>query len=140
MNYKTVVITRTGGPEVLQVVEKELCAPSTGEARVKVLAVSVTRPDVAVRRGESLYSGTPLVQKIPFTPGYSIIGDVDAVGEGVDSVSVGDRVGALTVTGGYSEYIEDWAVLFKLLEEGKIKPVIGGRFPILEAAKANELM
>ena len=34
----------------------------------------------------------------------------------------------------------DWATLFKLLEEGKIKPIIAARFPILEAAKANELL
>jgi len=33
-----------------------------------------------------------------------------------------------------------WATLFKLLEEGKIKPVIAQKFPILEAAKANELL
>jgi NADPH:quinone reductase-like Zn-dependent oxidoreductase len=37
-------------------------------------------------------------------------------------------------------FMEDWAVLFRLLEEGKIKPVIAARFPILEAAKANELL
>jgi NADPH:quinone reductase-like Zn-dependent oxidoreductase len=35
---------------------------------------------------------------------------------------------------------EDWLVLFKLLEEGQIKPIIAERFPILEAAKANELL
>ena len=35
-------------------------------------------------------------------------------------------------------FLEDWAKLFKLLEEGKIKPVIADKFPILEAAKANE--
>jgi NADPH:quinone reductase-like Zn-dependent oxidoreductase len=35
---------------------------------------------------------------------------------------------------------EDWAELFKLLEEGKIRPVIAAKFPILEAAKANELL
>jgi NADPH:quinone reductase-like Zn-dependent oxidoreductase len=37
-------------------------------------------------------------------------------------------------------FLEDWATLFKLLEDGKIKPVIAARFPILEAAKANELL
>lgn len=35
---------------------------------------------------------------------------------------------------------EDWAALFKLLKEGKIQPIIAGRFPILEAARANELL
>ena len=38
-------------------------------------------------------------------PGYAVIGDVDAIGEGVSEVAVGDRVGALTVTGGYAEVL-----------------------------------
>lgn len=37
-------------------------------------------------------------------------------------------------------FMEDWAKLFKLLEEGEIKPIIAAKFPILEAAKANELL
>ena len=37
-------------------------------------------------------------------------------------------------------FLEDWAALFKLLEEGKIDPVIAARFPILEASKANALL
>jgi len=37
-------------------------------------------------------------------------------------------------------YLEDWATLFRLLEEGKIQPVIAARFPILEAAQANALL
>ena len=37
-------------------------------------------------------------------------------------------------------FMEDLPLLFKLLEEGKIKPVISQKFPILEAAKANQLL
>jgi NADPH:quinone reductase-like Zn-dependent oxidoreductase len=37
-------------------------------------------------------------------------------------------------------FLEDWATLFKLLEEGQIKPIIAAKFPILEAAQANELL
>ncbi len=37
-------------------------------------------------------------------------------------------------------YLEDWAALFKLLEEGQIRPVIEKKFPILEAAQANALL
>jgi NADPH:quinone reductase-like Zn-dependent oxidoreductase len=58
-----------------------------------------------VRTGEALYTDTPLGHKIPFVPGYAIIGDVDAVGLGVTEVAVGDRVGAMTVVGGYTEYL-----------------------------------
>lgn len=105
MKYRSVIVTRPGGPEVLQVVENDLRPPSAGEARIKVLAAAVCRPDITVRTGESLYSGTPLGHKAPFVPGYSIIGTVDAVGEGVAEVAVGDRVGALTVVGGYTEYL-----------------------------------
>jgi NADPH:quinone reductase-like Zn-dependent oxidoreductase len=35
-------------------------------------------------------------------------------------------------------FLEDWAALFNLLEEGKIKPIIATRYPILDAAKANQ--
>ena len=105
MNYRSVVAKRFGGPEVLQVMENELRMPAAGEVRIRVLAASVCRPDITSRRGEGLYSGTRLGQKTPFVPGYSVIGDVDAIGDGVRDVAVGDRVAALTVVGGYSEYL-----------------------------------
>jgi NADPH:quinone reductase-like Zn-dependent oxidoreductase len=105
MTYKSIVVTRTGGPEVLQIVENDLRAPKAGEVRIKVLAAPVCRPDVTVRTGQALYSGTPLGKKPPFVPGYAVIGDVDAVGEGVSAVAAGDRVGVLTVVGGYTEVL-----------------------------------
>ena len=100
MTYKSIIATRRGGPEVLQVSENELRAPTAGEARVRVLAVGVGRTDINYRYGYS-----PFSPKIPFTPGYEIVGVVDAVGEGVTSVKVGDRVAALTGYGGYSEMV-----------------------------------
>ncbi len=45
-----------------------------------------------------------------------------------------------THRGDIDVFKEDWAKLFKLLEQGQIKPSIAGKFPILEAAKANELL
>jgi len=105
MKYKSLRVNRHGGPEVLEVVEHELRPPAKGEVRIKVLAAAVSRPDVTVRRGEALYSGTWLGQKLPFTPGYAVIGDVDAVGKTVRNVAVGARVGVLTVIGGYTEYL-----------------------------------
>ena len=100
MKYKSVVVTKRGGPEVLQVIENDLRMPSAGEARVKILATPVCLPDVEARYGRS-----PFSLKIPFVPGYAIIGVVDAIGEGVTHTAVGDRVAALTTLGGYAEYI-----------------------------------
>lgn len=90
MVYRNVVVSRTGSSDVLQVVENELRAPREGEARIKVLTAAVSRPDITVRTGQSLYGGTPLGQKVPFVAGYAVIGDVDAVGVGVTSVAIGD--------------------------------------------------
>lgn len=105
MKYHSISVTRYGGPEVLQVIEHDLRAPAAGEVRLKVLAAAVCRPDVSVRTGEALYAGTPLGHKPPFVPGYAVIGVVDALGAGVSGVAVGDRVGVLTVVGGYTEYL-----------------------------------
>ncbi len=105
MKYKSLRVTRHGGPEVLEVVEHELRPPARGEVRIKVLAAAVSRPDVTVRRGEALYGGTWLGQKLPFTPGYAVIGDVETAGDNVRTVAVGARVGVLTVIGGYTEYL-----------------------------------
>jgi NADPH:quinone reductase-like Zn-dependent oxidoreductase len=100
MQYKSVMVTRRGGPEALQIVEKELRAPGPGEVRTRILTTAVVQDDVAVRRGNR-----PFLPKPPFVPGYSILGVVDALGEGVASVAVGDRVAALTQYGGHAEYI-----------------------------------
>ena len=100
MKYKSIVVTRRGGPEALQIIENDLRSPSAGEARIRVLATPVCGPDVQAR-----YGHTPIAPRIPFVPGYAVIGSVDAVGAGVTRAAVGDRVAALTVFGGYAEYI-----------------------------------
>jgi NADPH:quinone reductase-like Zn-dependent oxidoreductase len=105
MKYKSVIATRLGPPDVLQVVENDLRPPLAGEVCIEVLAASVCRPDITVRTGEALYSGTPLGKKPPFVPGYAVIGNVEAVGDGVTEAAIGDRVGVLTVVGGYTEYL-----------------------------------
>jgi NADPH:quinone reductase-like Zn-dependent oxidoreductase len=94
-----VVITGLGGPEVLKWVEEYLPTPRAGEVCVRILAAGVAFADVLMRRG--LYPGTP---KFPFAPGYDIVGEVDALGDGVSHFKIGQRVAALTMIGGYSGY------------------------------------
>lgn len=100
MSYKSVIVTRKGSPEVLKVVENEMHEPLSGEVRIKVLATSVGGTDIGYRKGELAF--TP---KIPFVPGYEILGLVDAVGKDVNNVTLGDQVAALIGHGGYTEYI-----------------------------------
>lgn len=100
MKYKSIVVTQRGGPEVLQIIENELRPPTINEARIKVLATGVGRTDINYR-----YGLPPFAPKTPFVPGYEIMGIVEAIGEGVTRVAVGDRVAALTGQGGYSERV-----------------------------------
>jgi NADPH:quinone reductase-like Zn-dependent oxidoreductase len=100
MKYKSVIATKRGGPEVLQVVENELREPASREVRIRVLAAPVCLPDVTARYGQ-----TPFCPRAPFTPGYAVIGMIDATGKDVTNVSAGDRVAALTAFGGYAEYL-----------------------------------
>lgn len=100
MKYKSVILTKRGGPEVLKIVENEAVPPKDNEVLIKVLACGVGRTDIAMR-----YGYYPFAPKIPFVPGYEIVGIIEAVGPKVTKFQIGDRVAALTVYGGYSEYI-----------------------------------
>ena len=94
-----VVITGVGGPEVLKLVEEELPTPGPREVRVKVLAAGVAFADVLMRH--KLYPAAP---PFPFAPGYDIVGEIDAIGDGIGEFQLRQRVAALTMVGGYSQY------------------------------------
>lgn len=100
MRNTRVVATRYGGPEVLRVAEEECPVPQTGEVRVRVLAAGVALPDVMAREG--VHPETP---RVPFTPGWDLVGVVDAVGAGVAGVTPGQLVAAMPIRGAYSEFI-----------------------------------
>ena len=100
MKYQRVLITRPGGPEVLQIVKEELPEPRPGQVRIKTLAAGVSYADLLMREG--VHPETP---RLPFTPGWDVVGVVDKLGAGVTSLEVGQMVTALPVTGGYAEFI-----------------------------------
>jgi NADPH2:quinone reductase len=97
---QAVMLTKKGGPEVLEVVELPLPEPGAGEIRVRVRATGVGATDITMRRGSY-----PYAPHIPFVPGYESLGIVDAVGAGVTSLREGDRVCALLVYGGYATHV-----------------------------------
>jgi NADPH:quinone reductase-like Zn-dependent oxidoreductase len=96
-----VVVTRHGGPEVLQVVAEELPEPGPGEARVRVQAAGISAYDLMHRRSGSL-PGTP---SVPYTPGEDVVGVVDKLGEGVSALDRGKTVAGYPRGGGYAEFI-----------------------------------
>jgi NADPH:quinone reductase-like Zn-dependent oxidoreductase len=97
---KAVVITRHGAPEVLKVEERPDPPVRAGEVRVAVKAAGINFADLMARSG--VYPDAPAP---PCVIGYEVAGEVESVGEGVDSHSVGDRVIAGTRFGGYAELV-----------------------------------
>ena len=97
---RAVVLTGTGGPEVLQVLERPDPAVGPGEVRIAVKAAGINFADTLARVG--LYPDAP---KRPCVLGYEVAGEVEAVGEGVSAHAVGDRVIAGTRFGGQAELV-----------------------------------
>jgi synaptic vesicle membrane protein VAT-1 len=97
---RAVVITRHGGPEVLRVEERPDPPVGAGEVRVAVRAAGINFADLMARAG--VYPDAP---DPPCVIGYEVAGEVESVGEGVDSTSVGDRVMAGTRFGGHAELV-----------------------------------
>src|SRR3954451_3894470 len=87
--------------EVMKLEEVPQPEPQAGEVRLRVHAAALNFPDVLMCRGE--YQVKPA---LPFTPGAEVAGVVDALGEGVTGVAVGDRVLAIPNfgNGGFTEY------------------------------------
>jgi len=100
VKHARVIVTRYGGPEVLEVIEEERPEPKPGEVRVRVLAAGVSLPDVLMRAG--IHPETP---PLPFTPGWDLVGDVDRLGDGVTGIAPGERVAALPIHGAYVEFV-----------------------------------
>ena len=102
MNSHSVVVARRGGPEVLEYMPVDLVEPGPGEVRVRSEACGISSYDAMLRRYK--FPGAP---KPPYTPGEDVVGFVDAVGDGVTTPLVGDRVAAWTFgdAGCYAEHV-----------------------------------
>ncbi|MEU2731626.1 NADP-dependent oxidoreductase [Streptomyces griseoviridis] len=106
---KAIVFDAFGGTEVLHEAEIDVPEPGPGQVRVQVRAVGVNPVDGKIRSGimEAIFPTT-----LPAVPGGEIAGIVNAVGEGVDQLKVGDEVLGWSDTGSYAQYaLADPAVL-----------------------------
>ena len=99
MKHTRIIVTQYGGPDALQVLEEERPEPTRGEVRVRVLAAGVSLPDVMAREG--IHPETP---RVPFTPGWDLVGVVDQLGDGASGMEPGQIVAALPISGAYAEY------------------------------------
>jgi NADPH2:quinone reductase len=97
--YRAIQLKGKGGLEQLQEMELPLELPKAGQIRIRVRASGVGYTDIMKRKGSY-----PFSPPFPFVDGYEVVGDVDAIGEGVAGFSVGQRVCALTVHGAWAEF------------------------------------
>jgi NADPH2:quinone reductase len=98
--YRAVMLTKKGGPEVLQVVELPIEPPGPGQLRIRVRAAGVGSTDLIMLTGKYRYA-----PKMPFVPGYEVAGVVEAIGAGIKGFDIGQRVASLSVYGGFAELL-----------------------------------
>ena len=123
MRHTRIIVTHYGGPDALQVVEEECPEPKARGVRVRVLAAGVSLPDIIAREG--VHPETP---KVPFTPGWDLVGVVDRLGNGVSGIEPGQTVAALPIHGAYAEFV--------CLPQRELVPVPSG----LDVAEAVSLI
>ena len=94
-----VEMTAPGDASVMRIGTGPAPRPKLGEVLIRVQAAGVNRPDIQQRRGA--YPPPPDASPIL---GLEVAGEVAALGAGVDTLAVGDKVAALVNGGGYAEY------------------------------------
>jgi len=116
--YRAIQLKGKGGLDQLEEVELPLEPPKNGEVRIRVRASGVGATDILKRTGRY-----PFRPPFPFVEGYEVLGEVDAVGEGVRGFAPGDRVCALTVYGAWAQYLtraaEDFVPVPDGLDDGE---------------------
>jgi NADPH:quinone reductase-like Zn-dependent oxidoreductase len=124
MNATEIVLPGAVEPEDLQVSTRELPEPEPDQAVVRVEATGVSFAEQQMRRGK-YYDQPPF----PFVPGYDLVGVVERLGDGADGdLAVGQRVAALTKTGGWADRV--------VLDTAELVPVPRG----VDAAAAETVV
>src|SRR5271166_1617538 len=87
---KAVVFEKLGGPEVMKIVEVPRPEAKPGTVLIKVRAAGINFADTLFRQGQYV-----MQPQLPDTPGLEAAGEIEAVGQGVTNLKVGQRVAAL---------------------------------------------
>ncbi|WP_026451935.1 NAD(P)H-quinone oxidoreductase [Aequorivita capsosiphonis] len=99
---KAIHITKSGGPEVLQMKETPRPKPQKSQVLIKVKAAGVNRSDVVTRKNTNTYGKN---SEETIIPGLEVSGEIIEIGETVTDKKIGDKVCALIASGGYAEYV-----------------------------------
>jgi putative PIG3 family NAD(P)H quinone oxidoreductase len=121
---KAILITRKGGPEVLEMHQLPAPVPAAGEVLIRVTAAGLNRSDI-YSRSSVAYGGNTALD----IPGLEVSGHIEACGPDTTRWKKGDAVCALVTGGGYAEYVA--------VPEGQCLPVPNG-LSLIEAAALPE--
>jgi NADPH2:quinone reductase len=116
VKYTRIIVTHYGGPDALCAIQEDCPEPKHGEVRVRVLAAGVSLPDVMAREG--IHPETP---RVPFTPGWDLVGVAEKLGDGVAGIEPGQMVTAMPISRAYTEFI--------CLPQNELIPVPSGLDP-----------
>jgi NADPH2:quinone reductase len=94
---KAIVVSKTGGADVMELKDAPVPQPKPNEALVKIEAIGVNFIDVYFREGR-------YPAQVPFIPGREMAGTVTQIGSEVKEIKVGDRVAQTGVGASYAEY------------------------------------
>jgi NADPH:quinone reductase len=94
---KTIRVNSPGGPEALRLEEMPTPTPNPGQVLIRVEAIGLNFIEIYQRTGAYKVP-------VPFTPGTEAAGTVQAIGDGVTGVKVGDRVASVNVLGSYADH------------------------------------
>jgi NADPH2:quinone reductase len=97
---RAIVVSRHGGPDVLEAADWPDPSPRPGQLLVRVAAAGVNFMDIYQREGRPPYAG-----RLPYVPGAEGAGTVTATGDGVTGFAPGDTVAWTGVPGSYAEQI-----------------------------------
>lgn len=117
---KAVLCKAFGPPEELSVEEVPVPQPGPGQVRIRVQAAGVNFPDLLMIQG--LYQFRP---PFPFSPGGEVAGTIDALGEGVQGLSLGQPVIASCGHGGFAQAV--------VVDAARLLPVPPGMDPVTAA-------
>lgn len=127
---KAVRFHEYGGPEVLRYEDVEQPVPGAGQVRVRVAGTSFNPVDDGIRGG---FLQGPFPVTLPHTPGIDVAGTVDALGEGVDGVALGDEVI------GFLPMVADGAAAEYVLAPAEVLTPAPRSVPLADAAALPEV-